>query len=322
MVEKFPNEPANQSVDKLPLKSGGVYVSDTNRKILEPLDWQDGDAIPVEFSNKIREIRDRIKGAPIAVPEGVDPNQRLQPPASIDIKSLSQAEQDELRQILAAAKNDPKISGGDKPFSLEDLDVNIAMKRLKQLQEPAQPVPATEPAAAEEPSAVEEGLYTTCPQCSWDMRDKYETVLTDAEKSGFVAAVLGGQQFYSQVPLFGGKLVLTFRTLTAREEDRIQRQLIQEARDSKLTSTTEWLAMSTTYHRAFSLARIDSERGMASYLQKPAEELSALDVPSVYNEYLSAVSMEALSHAIAKQHVRFRNKVVALESNMADESFW
>lgn len=326
MTETFPNNPA-QAVVGMPLKTGEIYVSDASRKILEPLGWQDQDPIPPQFGDKLKEIQERIRNAKITIPEGVDPNQQLAPPSPVDISSLPESDKAELMAVLAQAKNQPQGVITSAVDTAESLATNLQAHWDKHAAEAKAVAARPADAATETPAAVSTAadtaaaLYTTCPQCSWHMADKFETEVSDDEKHRFMESFLGNRPFCWETSLFGNKIVLTFRDISPEEEHKIQQHLIGDTRSGAILYGAEWLTNAQNYRRAYSLISVQGSM-QAEWRQLSAAELSGKSVAEVFEAHLRSISSAALMHTVNKKFKEFQRKIELLEANVGDASFW
>lgn len=109
----------------------------------------------------------------------------------------------------------------------------------------------TEEEQEEEPTEqeVEENLLapSICPHCGWDTKNENVREPSDEDRLEFIESVLGERRFRKAVPLVGGNIVATFRTVTVPEEDAITEILNQDLASKEIQNTTEWTLV---YNRA------------------------------------------------------------------------
>jgi hypothetical protein len=126
------------------------------------------------------------------------------------------------------AKLPPQIQGEERAKILERL-TNPEQKAEAEAETPIPAVITPEP--------------TYCPCCSWNLKEKYEIEVTDADKEAYVAAVLGNGRFRKSYDLFGGRGSIAFRTLLVSEVDAIRFYLFEQAALGKITNDTVYIAL-------------------------------------------------------------------------------
>jgi hypothetical protein len=95
-------------------------------------------------------------------------------------------------------------------------------------KEVAQPEATPKLSEAEVVSKVEEALNTPkAPQIK----------LTDADKYAFIKALVSGLPYKKQYPVFGGKLIVTFRTMNTEELDALSEALVIQSLRIPFAST-------------------------------------------------------------------------------------
>ena len=124
--------------------------------------------------------------------------------------------------------------------------------------------PEPPPAPVETPAASEVGAASEkheCDRCGWDRRVPFNIEATEEDIRGFCVAVLSGKRFYKRVPLFDGRLAVTFRTLSSYEGQLVFTQLRYDVENRVVTTDVEYLARMSIYRLMLgteSIVRADS----------------------------------------------------------------
>lgn len=227
-------------------------------------------------------------------------------PADVDIKDLPQSKQDELRQMLAKAKDDMKISqaaeahkaalrkavpkGADPSIQTaieEELVREQQRAMAAMLNQPsgvtviddreeaaAAPPPAPPPpvAAAADDSGANSPL-THCPRCRLDMRLEYTAEPSEDDKQQFLVSVLNGSRFMKRVLLFDGRMYITFRSLTSLESTMVMTQMRYDLLAQKIAGEAEYYAKLMLYRLALSVAEIGEINGAIHNKVPPIGEI-------------------------------------------------
>lgn len=238
-------------------------LSDGTRKTLEQFGWQESDPIPANLSDILADIYERNPECRTA---GLYVDIKALAEDDIaKIKTALDAEKEAEKERQAKAERAAKTAGMSPEMralyekvsrpveSVEIVDDRGAVKAPE--PEPATPPPVAEPVAekAEEPAVEilpEPVKDVFCPRCNWDMRLKYETMPTEADKEIFMFSVLGGSRMQKSYKLMGDKYEIKFRGLLAEENKQIHRQLLLEQKRDEFQSDTEWFLRFFEYRLA------------------------------------------------------------------------
>lgn len=303
-------------------------------------------------------------------PPPLDPST---PPASLDaaLKAGTPAQRSKLAEEAKAAAatpvNPPPAVASFRPAPAVPpppaTTVNLRpggepqppAKRLRFLDVPddqaPQPSPPGPPPAPEPPPAPPESdagaaaPAAHCPQCGWDLKRPTDPEPEYAEKMAYLATVVlgDGRPYTREFDLLGGRLRLTFRTLTTRETDAIYRQAAKDHRDG-LINDAEVFEQIQRYRMYLSLRKA---RGDAAGTDRPgldADLPDGLDPASAPNAdahwapaggaaedllrrvedlVLRAVlNNESLTRLAYQACARFNREVARLEGAAANPDFW
>jgi len=135
------------------------------------------------------------------------------------------------------------------PDVVDDLAAyDQVMQQLPPEQRPANALPRASaapppPTAQPPPSAAEslpdlgdKAVQTHCPHCTWPLDQDDVPEPTYAEKMVFLHAILGQKPFEQSYTLLGGKVEVSFRSLTTQEVDAAFRQAYAEQAAGKLVT--------------------------------------------------------------------------------------
>jgi hypothetical protein len=196
------------------------------------------------------------------------------------------------------------------------------------------PPPATEPTdtqvVAVPPAEDLKPAAVFCPRCGWDARMKFDVVPTDRDKEDFLSTLLGGQRFRKKYELFGGKVVVTFRSVLAEENKLIYRQLVLDQAVDKVRTEAEWYVQLMDYRLACSLDTITNDSGKVlaevSELVMPTSPIDA-DSQTPIVAQLDIINKNILAQEATRRlvgmHLRqFQRLIESLEAMALEPSFW
>lgn len=289
-----PQPAGSADFGNLPLPRGQVTLTPYTRRNLEAAGWKEGDPIPGDLGDKLKEIQASIaeEAATVEYDPALQATVRHAKP--VEISSLPPEKQAELRAYLADYKQQMAAQDayaaaeaeltGDLPDSMHPsvrdavkAGARAAMSAQSQgpTAEIVQSQPVTQPAAAQQPvpqpvtvqqtHTLPEHQHVTaslpntlpiCPRCLWDLSQPFEVPYTERDKQSFLAAMLGLQRFSKAMSVMGGKMVLVFRTLTNSEVQTINRQLTLENRAGTIQSEAEYFLQLMTYRMCCALKSV------------------------------------------------------------------
>lgn len=325
-----------------------VYVSDFTKATLGQFGWKEGDAIPADLGQlmiKMKETLPTSKRADVLIDKDVMTEEQtkqikdmLREARDLGRKKQREAELDEQTKNMA-----PDVAEMYKQLELAEPTIvddreEAAAAAEQAVEEPKQappPAPATaEPAASTPPAAgepVDPSLVVFCPRCGWDLRQKFEVVPTDRDKEDFLATLLGGARFKKKYELFGGRIVVTFRSLLAEENKLIYRQLVLDQQKNKVATEAEWFVQMMDYRLACSLETVADKNGKVITAIPLLDEMAftpdsdeplATPLPKQLALVNKTMAQEATRRLIGTHLRQFQRLVEALEAMALEPSFW
>jgi hypothetical protein len=324
-------------------------ISAFTKKTLEQFGWQDGDPIPEELGGYLLELKNTLPSS-------------ARTDVLVDAALLNEEDAEKAREMIREAKRihaaitkqrasdevtknmHPSVADAYREMVENDPDDGPQIIDDREQEEPA----ATPEAAAEQektvpppmppngPSEVEgvvpQIALPFCQRCGWDVRNKFDVEITEADKQNFVAATLGGARFRKVFPLFGGKMLVTFKTMLAKENDLVHRQLVIDQQDGSIATEPEWFLRLFEYRLACSLDRITDANGKPVSIVPELGELPFTPPPdkplqTPINNLLDYVNTKVIAHEVTRRlvgtHLRhFQRLVEGLEAIADDPSFW
>jgi hypothetical protein len=334
---------------QLPLPSGTVLnLSPSEKAQLEALNWKEGDPVP-NVAQLLAEMQQDVR-----LP--LDPTTpMLPPPRSVDIRDLSPEQQASLRDGVAVMlENDRQLSAlqGQHVDTPSSPDINKQIDQLMQggggsrfavPQPPApqsqtsrEPVPATVPVpeVATDANATQSTSVAypdICTNCNHDpVADPIEVI--DADKFDFITMLVSGAPFIKEYELFGGRMFVSFRSLSQRELDTAISQAGCDSRDGLLPTQGEFFRVIQNYEMSLSLCQIRTPGGQVVAFPR---SLDAIDVdppeptakfqtklkdyaPYVMRQIQSASALRL----ITLLYTRFYTLIRRLEENSLTPDFW
>lgn len=320
-----------------------MYASDFTKKTLSQFGWKEGDAIPAELGALM-----------VSMKEKLPPMTRTD--VLIDRELLSEEQVEKITEMLKKAKAVAKAKKEkrelDKTTATMEPSVASAYKKLvesgpqiiddrndepkketKAAQEDKEsiaPTAAAQDATTPPPDvapAAELPITTFCPRCGWDMRQKFDVVPTDRDKEDFLATLLGGTRFKKRYDLFGGRVVVTFRSVLAEENKLIYRQLVLDQQSGVVNTEAEWFVQLMDYRLACALDTIADKNG------KIISEVPELDMEASTKEKTTLVdqldvinknvlAQEATRRLVGMHLRQFQRLIEAIEAMAVEPSFW
>jgi len=323
-------------------------LSDFTKKTLEQFGWKDGDAIPADLGELLISFRDTIppsKNVDVLVDATLLTDEQTQQVkemlAAAQIASKEQEKLEAIRKKTAHANIDPSTQAlyeklmTQKAEIIDDREITPPPDTTAE-EKPAETAPVVEqsgdatPGAAIEVPPAAERVEPFCPRCGWDMKQKFEVVPTDKDKEDFLIATLGGQRFRRTYELFGGKVLVTFRSMLADENKAIYRQLVADQVSRKIATEAEWFVQMMDYRLACSLDEITSNTGKVAAALPELQLVLPLPEDDAANplvQQLNLVNKDVLAQEVTRRlvgtHLRkFQRLIEALEAMALEPSFW
>lgn len=312
-----------------------MYASEFTKKTLEQFGWKDGDAIPAELGQLMLSMKETL---PASTRIDVLIDKEKMTPEQIEkvaemlkkAKAYAKAKKEQQELDTQTATMAPGVAEAYKQF------VEEAPQIIDDRAEKADETSATAAAPAQEQApkvnsekTTEELLPVTtfCPRCGWDMRMKFDVVPTDRDKEDFLATLLGGTRFKKKYELFGGRVVVTFRSVLAEENKLIYRQLVQDQQSGAVNTEAEWFVQLMDYRLACSLDIVADKNGkVLSSVPELDMSASTKDKTGLV-EQLDMINKNILAQEATRRlvgmHLRqFQRLIEAIEAMAVEPSFW
>jgi len=324
-----------------------VYVSDFTKKTLEQFGWKTGEAIPADLGTlmiKMKEMMPPSKRDDVLIDRGVMSEEQINQIESLlreakelgrkkkkdeelneQTKNMAESVSEVYKQIVNATEEGPQI--------IDDRE-QVAAEEKTEESKPAEEKPKTEEnkeATAPESAEFKPSVVAYCPRCGWDMRQKFEVMPTDRDKEDFIATLLGGARFKKKYELFGGKIVITFRSLLAEENKLIYRQLVLDQQKNKVATEAEWFVQMMDYRLACSLETIADRKGKVIASIPLMEEMTwegnsdeplATPLPKQLDLVNKHLAQEATRRLVGTHLRQFQRLLEGLEAMALEPSFW
>jgi len=110
-------------------------------------------------------------------------------------------------------------------------------------------------------SGGSEAPLVNCPHCGWDLSKQAIVEPDQDEKMGFLHSVLGQKPFIQQYELFGGKVIVRFRTLTTKEMDIVYNVVFQQRESGAITTIQDYWEKVNRYRLYLQLTYLASTDG-------------------------------------------------------------
>lgn len=214
---------------------------------------------------------------------------------------------------------------------VDDRDAAPAATTAATASAPSPPPPA-EPVAALPSSGVPE--HTNCQRCNWPLDTPFDVEPTQADKEGFLAAILGLGRFVKQYALLGGNFVLSLRSLSSKESAMVQQQLGAMLRSGEIAGDGAYWAHMIEYRMVLSVATItvggnvvynvpDIEKWNTETPPTKDDVIHPTPIPRLC-EYFYKVGapQEMIRRIIGQEHAKFQRLVEALEAMTSVSDFW
>lgn len=326
-----------------------VYVSAFTKATLGQFGWKEGDAIPADLGQlmiKMKETLPASKRADVLVDKDVMTEEQvkqikdmLREARELGKKKKRAEELDEQTRNMLPDVADlyKKLESAD-PVIVDDLDEAEKKEEAtqepapEQKTEPAPPEPEAAPAPATQEAPEETNLPVAyCPRCGWDLRMKFEATPTDRDKEDFLATLLGGTRFKKKYELFGGRIVVTFRSLLAEENKLIYRQLVLDQQENRVATEAEWFVQMMDYRLACSLETIADKNGKVIAMVPTLDEMSftpdkekplGTPLPQQLDLINKNLAQEATRRLVGTHLRQFQRLVEGLEAMALEPNFW
>lgn len=316
-----------------------MYASDFTKKTLEQFGWKEGDAIPAELGQLMLSMKETMPASTridvLVDKEKMKPEQVEKVTEMLKAaKAFAKAKKDRQELDAQTATMAPGVAEAYTQFVEEApqiIDDRAEVAAQPDNKETPQPSPAPEN-DVEDTRAAESvpdllPVTTFCPRCGWDMRNKFDVVPTDRDKEDFLATLLGGTRFKKRYELFGGKVVVTFRSVLAEENKLIYRQLVQDQQNGTVNTEAEWFVQLMDYRLACSLDTITDKNGKVLSSVPELDMAASTKDKTGLVEQLDMINKNILAQEATRRlvgmHLRqFQRLIEAIEAMAVEPSFW
>lgn len=235
---------------------------------------------------------------------------------------------DAIKHILAASGSETEVTDSTKTIS-DDQAVEFVAEQWKQHKE-----------AKEEPK-VEDKPATTgavspsikCKHCGFD-QSKPEPAENPSyeDKLGFLQCVLGQIRFKKRYPLFNGKVVVTFRTLTTEEADLANTQLALDTQSGLVLDEAAFFRTLADYRLVLALDELYVE-GQGKIFEAPEDIWEGWETEAPPKGgtklvhitryiYQNVLKNEPIRRMVGVNFFNFQRMVELMEARVLDQNFW
>lgn len=316
------------------------FVSESTAKTLAQFGWKNGDPIPVELGARL-----------IAMKEGVEkPSDTSVVVAAAD---LTEAQLQEIKTLLDAAKEVEKKqkaqaelkkatakmppSVAEEYQRLQEAKAAAAATAVDDREAVAKAAPQEEtkqqtPEQAVAPDA-NAGLNSPtpkqiyCQRCGWDTSLPHDVKITDEDKENFLISVLGNSRFKKTYSLFGGRMIVHFRGVTADENEQVYRQIALDQQSGVIETRGEWVVKLLNYRMVCALEKVTTSDGLVLHefpeLDTTKKDKDQTTILPAYDKLAATVLAQEPTRRLLGVHLReFSRLTEALEAMALEPSFW
>lgn len=352
--EVMPFKPG-QIIGKVPFSSikGTSDLTAEELAILQQGGYREGDPIPdLAKTAAGRRLREQVEdiAREAADIDGLLPVDPKTPPLQLlpakDINEMPAAEamkamqvfkeMGELRARIEEARAGETIDMPPiaPPIELiDDIGLTEGKPRLKLKRAEPEPVKVeptkVQPAPAEDTHGSNiTNVLITCPRCNHNLNGELVTPTVE-DKVGYIALVMGEQKrFHRVASLFGGRITVTFRSLTTAEENLVFTQVDTEAKDGKIGNLVLYAAAIEDYKMLLSIESVQRKGKPALKLEPIAayefdDKKHKTALPE-YKDWLDAEVFLAASvrHAVVHAYNEFKQVLQYMEVKAPDSDFF
>lgn len=138
---------------------------------------------------------------------------------------------------------------------IDDLGLSDDKPRMRKKQPVAPVAPAAPTPEAKSGSDITD-LRVTCPRCQFDLNGELFTPTVE-DKVSYMALVMGDQnRFRRKVSLFGGRIIVVFRSLLTSEEHLAMRQVDEDAKLDKISNLVLYASTLEDYKMVMSIESV------------------------------------------------------------------
>lgn len=312
------------------------FVSESTAKTLAQFGWKNGEPIPAELGVRLLQMKEGI-----AKPSDTT--------VVVAIADLTEAQIGEVKALLEKAKEadreqkeEARIAEATKAMaptvaaeykrlqqekakaqqSTEIVDdrVEVAAQEKKQIPDEEKP-PALPGFDAPPPTPH------YCPRCGWDTSLPHDVKISDVDKEDFLISVLGNMRFRKTYELFGGKMIVHFRSVTAEENEQIYRQIALDQQSGVIETRGEWIVKLLDYRMGCALEKVTSGDGKIIHefpeLDTTKKDKDQTAILPQFDLLAKTILAQEATRRLLGVHLReFSRLTEALEAMALEPSFW
>lgn len=340
----------------------------SERAELEKYGWKEDVPIPTDAAKLIEAVKAEMMAAEQNLPPPIDPRT---PPLQVETFDISKLSQDQRARFEERLRTTFKASAAEKVAEAEQAaesakllrvhpsvqkamqvasapDVEIEDDSIKVTAVGERTTPKPAPLAESKSEASETGadkVLSHCPHCNWDLSMPDIPEPPYGDKLAFLHAILGQKSFTKDYDLFGGKVVVTFRTLTTPEIDVIYKQAYRDRELGRLPTAIDFWERINRLRLVLQLQGLRSTQigdkggffhdlpdGLnreaspnATSFWKTKEPDTSADTPlPAIEKHMTdkVLKTEALFRVVNMQCNQFNRLVARLEAMVNDSDFW
>jgi hypothetical protein len=333
---------------QLPLAPGKPMVmksvSPGERAILEAAGWKEGEAVPDNIGEIIVAAENSATNLEAMPPPGDLRTPELAMPEVQNIEDLSKEKQDKYSTVIQAIKqsqaevnskselDEMLVEGGDPSIN----DAIRAANKTGVLFENdldsdtyASGTPKTETLGTAQ--RIKEDELKECPHCGWDLDLPDTTEASPEDRLAFMQSTLGLQPFYKDYSLFGGNMVVTYRSLSMDEIDLVFKQMKVDNDEDRISGWADNGETLRRYRTAMQITRIVTN-GAELIRPRTLEEWEKLGltykkpdsvIRAIWEDFSKNINTtETLHRILLGTGDEFNQLVVKLEENSKNADFW
>jgi hypothetical protein len=326
----------------------GVFVSDFTKKTLSQFGWTDKDGIPDELGEFLLKAKDRAQSSTrtdvlididTMLPGDISEAQQMIAKQRVkDKRAKERADFDEttknMKPEVAAAYAELLTIEEQAPEIIDDREATVvadnpfdsaAFETTPVVEDATTPQLAQELPAKEAPELPI--VLPFCPRCGWDMRMKFDTEVSDEDKSDFLATTLGNTRFKKSYSLLGGNFNVTFRSLLADENVEIHKQLVRDHKNEEFENQEDWFLRLFEYRLACSVDTVTNKVGLPIAVMPTLDALQRENTAKhpmveLRKQMQNVLAQEITRRLVAAKCREFQRIIEALEAMTLDPSFW
>lgn len=349
----------------MPLSRNQVYLSDKTKQDLMAVGWKEGDPVPAELASYIDQAKRDLAASEAQYDADNRPTEAtsVQPQKRLKMSDLTPQHREDIQKLLQQAKDMEKASPPEQ--AMLHPSVQGVIRNIGHMQQPQdgpqivddmsgprppsfakaapvpQPQPAPQPAATPpehthapitDNAAGTMGLPPLCPRCHWDQSKEFTANPTDEDRQTFMVAILSLNRFTKAFEIMDGELVITYRTLTAKESQLVFEQLSYDNREGKNLSQAEYYMALQDYRLSMMIESIRLRNGRPIAIVPPLADIpygppedghkETPLVPMLDYILTEVLSNEPLRRVVGQHHQQFQRLVESLERQTSEPSFW